>query len=83
MISEATAMRLNNSGISSELSLEDLLNQIEQLGYNNITFSHSAKKFYCKLTYKDNAFINKKIFGRSRRESAALALVWGLTKAVD
>lgn len=78
MTSLKTAEQLAGHGIDPDCSLESLIKEIEELGYDKLTLTRTSTGYKCTLMYKGNAFVYNTLLANSCREAVARALLWGL-----
>lgn len=75
MISSKTAEGLIEKGIDPDSSLEDLIREIEKLGYDRISLSRYLKGYKFTMLYKGNLYVYKTVIADSRKEAIARALI--------
>lgn len=83
MTSSKIAESLASYGISPDCSLEELINEIESLGYDKLILSRTLKGYKCTLTYKGNAYVKNTLLAKNRRDAVAVSLLWGLEEIQD
>ena len=76
MISNNTAQCLSKIGIETTATFEDILNRIEELGYDRLAIRRSRIGYRCTLIYHSNRYVSKTFCSQSRKEAMALALLW-------
>jgi len=75
LISLKTAEQLVAKGIDPDSSFEDLIREIEKLGYDKISFSRYPKGYRLTILYKGNIYVYKTVIADSRIEAIARAII--------
>jgi len=75
LISSKTAEQLIAKGIAPDSSFEDLIHEIEKLGYNKISLYHFPNGYRFTMLYKGNIYVFRTVIADSRKEAIARALI--------